>query len=143
MLALAAVACAQNASLAQDNTISTDGLISNSSRFNTILRVDNGTYGSTIEEVHYYYNYWPIGLAVASDSRIFVCYTRGQYDYTVSVVTNMTSESPYPSAGLNLPANALNTTFNGIQFGSANSTALISVQALYITPATSSRPETL
>jgi hypothetical protein len=38
---------------------------------------------------------------------------------------------------------ALNTSFNGIPFGSSNSTGLISVQALYITPETSSRPETL
>ena len=143
LFALVGLAYAQNASLAQDNTIATQGLVSNTSRFNTILRVDNGTYGSMIEEVHYYYNYWPIGLAVSSDSRIFVCYTRGEYDYTVSEVVNMTSEAPYPSAGLNLPPDSLNTTFNGIQFGSANSTGLISVQALYITPATSSRPETL
>jgi sugar lactone lactonase YvrE len=46
---------------------------------------------------------------------------------------------------LNLSPDALNTTFNGIEFGSANSTGLISVQALYITPAqdVSGRPETL
>jgi sugar lactone lactonase YvrE len=42
-----------------------------------------------------------------------------------------------------LPVSALNTSFNGIPFGSSNSTGLISVQALYITPETSSRPETL
>lgn len=143
LLAISSITFAQDADLTQDNTIATEGLIGNSSRFNTILRVDNGTYGPAIEEVHYYYDYWPIGLAVASDSRIFVCYTRGEYDYTVSVVTNMTSESPYPSASLNLAPDMLNTTFNGISFGSANSTALISVQALYITPATSTRPETL
>ena len=140
--ALAGIVTAQNVSLAQDYTISTDGLVANTSRYDTILRVDNGTYGPEIEEVHYYWNYWPIGLAVASSGRIFVCYTRGDYDYTVSEAVNMTAEVPYP-AGLNLPANALNTTFNGIEFGSANATGLISVQALEITPATSSRPETL
>lgn len=39
----------------------------------------------------------------------------------------------------------LNTTWNGIAFGSGNSSAFINVQALYITPATHSgnRPETL
>ena len=140
--ALAGIVTAQNASLAQDYTISTDGLVANTSRYDTILRVDNGTYGPEIQEVHYYWNYWPIGLAVASSGRIFVCYTRGDYDYTVSEAVNMTAEVPYP-AGLNLPANALNTTFNGIEFGSANATGLISVQALEITLATSSRPETL
>ncbi|MCJ1408815.1 hypothetical protein MMC19_002891 [Ptychographa xylographoides] len=111
----------------------------------TILRVDNGSYAPAgpIEEVHYYYNQWPIGLAAASDSRIFVCYTRGTDAYTLGVTVNQTAEVPYPSADLNLPPSALNTTFNGIQFGSANSSAFISVQALYITSATASRPETL
>jgi sugar lactone lactonase YvrE len=146
LLAFSALVVCQNASLAQDNTIATDGLIvgNDTSRFSTILRVDNGTYGNPIEEVHYYYNYWPIGIAVSSTSRIFVCYTRGTYDYTVSEVSSKTTESPYP-AGLNLNVSSLNTTFNGIDFGSANSTGLISVQALYITPATSNgdRPETL
>ena len=79
-LSLLGLTCAQNASLAQDNTIATQGLVGNSSRFDTILRVDNGTYGNPVEEVHYFYNYWPIGLAVSSTSRIFACYTRGMYD---------------------------------------------------------------
>nr|POE85411.1 protein yellow [Quercus suber] len=109
----------------------------------TRLRVDNGTYGPAIEEVHYYYDQWPIGIAVASDGRIFSTYTRGSYEYTLGVIVNKTAEKPYPSAGLNLPPNQLNTTWNGIAFGSGNSTGLISVQAVYITPQTSNRPETL
>jgi sugar lactone lactonase YvrE len=138
-------ALAQNATLQQDNTISTNGLITNSSRFNTNLRVDNGTYGPAIEEVHYFEKYWPIGIAVSSTSRIFVCYTRGSYDYTVAEVNSTTTETPYPSAGVNLPTDMLNTTLNGIELGSANSTGLVSVQALFITPAQNStgRPETL
>jgi sugar lactone lactonase YvrE len=144
LLTLAVLAFSQNASLLQDNTISTAGLIvgNTTSRFQTTLRVDNGTYGPPIEEVHYFHNYWPIGLAVSSTSRIFVCYTRGTYNYTVSEVNSKTTEKAYPP-NLNLPPSALNTTFNGISFGSANSTGLVSVQALYITPAISSRPETL
>ncbi|KAK8217362.1 hypothetical protein M8818_001615 [Zalaria obscura] len=109
----------------------------------TILRVDNGTFGPEIEEYHYYYDQWPIGLSVSSKGRLFVCYTRGDYTFTLGEAVNQTAEVPYPSAGLNLPPDMLNTTWNGIPFGSANSTAFISVQALYITPATSSRPETL
>ena len=99
LLAFSALVIGQNASLAQDNTIATDGLTvgNDTSRFNTILRVDNGTYGNPIEEVHYYYNYWPIGIAVSSTSRIFVCYTRGTYEYTVSEVSSKTTESPYPA----------------------------------------------
>lgn len=143
---LGGVASAQSASLAQENTVATEGLIvgNDASRFETILRVDNGTYGNPIEGAHYYYNYWPIGLAVSSTSRIFVCYTRGNYNYTVSEVSSETSETPFP-AGLNLNTYSLNTTFHGIDFGSSRSTGLISVQALFITPATSNgdRPETL
>jgi hypothetical protein len=101
------VVLAQNASLTQDNTISTEGLVSNSSRFDTLLRVDNGTYGPSVEEVHYFYNYWPIGIAVSRTSRIFVCYTRGEYDYTVAEVNSTATETPYPSAGLNLSPNTI------------------------------------
>ncbi|KIW88920.1 uncharacterized protein Z519_10404 [Cladophialophora bantiana CBS 173.52] len=125
-LALAGIVAAQNASLTQDNKISTDGLVSNSSRFNTILPVDNRTYGPPVEEVHYFYKYWPICIAVSSTTRIFVCYTQGDYEYTVAEVNSTTSEIPFPSAGLNLPSDRLNTTLDGIEFGSANSTGLIS-----------------
>jgi len=110
----------------------------------TILRTDNGTYGPAIEEVHYYYDQWPIGLAVASDGRIFTCYTRGTYDYTLGIVINKTAEAAFPSSGpiRNLGPTELNQTISGIQFG-VNSTNLISVQALYITPASKNYPETL
>ena len=111
----------------------------------TRLRVDNGTYGPEIEEVHYYYDQWPIGIAVASDGRIFTTYTRGDDRYTLGVVVNETAEEPYPSLDLNLPVSQLNTSYNGIPFGSANSSAFISVQAVYITSASNitGRPETL
>ncbi|CZT18818.1 uncharacterized protein RCC_04662 [Ramularia collo-cygni] len=109
----------------------------------SILRFDNGTYGPSIEEVHYYYDQWPIGIAVASDGRIFATYTRGSYDYTLGVAVNKTAEKPYPSADVNLPVSQLNTTWNGIPFGSGNATGLISVQAIYITSKSAKRPETL
>lgn len=109
----------------------------------TILRVDSGSHGPELEEVHYYYEQWPIGIAVSSTGRIFASYTRGNYTFTLGETINKTAERPYPSAGLNLPVSQLNTTWNGIMFGSSNTTGLISVQALYITPATNLRPETL
>jgi sugar lactone lactonase YvrE len=109
----------------------------------TILRTDPGAYGPEIEEVHYYYQQWPIGIAVSSQGRIFASYTRGNYTFTVGEAVNLTAEVPYPSADLNLPPNQLNTTWNGIAFGSGNSTGLINVQALYITPQSDRRPETL
>lgn len=109
----------------------------------TILRVDNGTFGPAMEEVHYYYDQFPIGIAAASDGRLFASYTRGDYVYTLGVITNETAEEPYPSAELNLSPDQLNTTWNGIPFGSGNASAFISVQALYITSPGAGRPETL
>ena len=50
-LAWASLAFTRNAGLTEDDTISTDGLVFTSSRFNTILRFDNGTYGPQVEEV--------------------------------------------------------------------------------------------
>jgi sugar lactone lactonase YvrE len=111
--------------------------------FQTILRTDPGAYGPKIEEVHYYYQQWPIGIAVSSKGRIFASYTRGNYNFTVGEAVNQTAEVPYPSAELNLPPDQLNTTWNGISFGSNNSTGFINVQALYITPQNDRRPETL
>lgn len=109
----------------------------------TILRVDTGSYGPELEEYHYYYDQWPIGLAISSQGRFFVSYTRGNYSFTLGEAVNKTAETPYPSAGLNLPVSQLNTSWNGIDFGSGNSTGLISVQALYITPKNEKRDETL
>ena len=43
------------------------------------VRRDSGVTGPPVEEVHYYYDQWPIGLAVSKQGRIFVCYTRGKY----------------------------------------------------------------
>lgn len=143
LLLLVSIVKAQNASLQQGNTISTEGLVANGSRYNTILRVDNGTYGPSVEEVHYFWKYWPVGIVVSSTGRLFVSYTRGDYDYTLGEVVDLNNEVPYPNLGTNLPPDQMNTTFNGILFGSGNSSGLISVQALYITPNTSDRPETL
>jgi len=110
---------------------------------NTILRTDNGSYGPPIEEYHYYYSQWPIGLAISSTGRFFATYTRGTYAYTLGEVINKTAETPYPSLSHQVTVSQLNTTWSGIPFGSNNATGLISVQALYITPENARRPETL
>lgn len=98
------------------------------------VRYDTGTYGPPVEEFHYYYDQWPIGLAVSKTGRVFTCYTRGTYAYTLGEVVNQTAERPYPSQELNTPPGGLYTTTNGIQFGSNTNSTFISVQALYITP---------
>lgn len=98
------------------------------------VRVDTGQTGPAVEEVHYYYDQWPIGLAISKQGRIFVCYTRGTYAYTLGEVTNTTAETPYPDLALNTPPGGLSTTFNGIPFGSSSNNTFISVQALYVAP---------
>lgn len=109
----------------------------------TRLRVDNGSYGPTIEEVHYFYDQWPVGFAVSSKGRIFVSYYPGNYTYTLGEVVNATTERPYPGPEWNVPPNEISEEWDGILFGSNNHTGFIAVQALYITPQTNSRPETL
>lgn len=137
LAALAASATAQNASMPMPG-------VNNTNINNSILRQVNATRGPPLEEVHYYYGQWPIGIAVASDGRLFASYTRGSQEYTVGIIVNKTAEAPYPTSGpvRNLGPDSINTTMGGIDFG-VNSTNLISVQALYITPETNSRPETL
>ncbi|KAI9049604.1 hypothetical protein LZ554_006630 [Drepanopeziza brunnea f. sp. 'monogermtubi'] len=109
-----------------NSTLSTSGLRN--------VRFDTGTYGPPVEEFHYYYDQWPIGLAVSKTGRVFACYTRGTYAYTLGEIVNQTAEEAYPSLALNTPPGGLYTTMNGIQFGSEDSNTFISVQALFITP---------
>ena len=98
------------------------------------IRIDAGTYGPEVEEFHYYYDQWPIGLAISKTGRVFTCYTRGTYAYTLGEVVNTTAETAYPSLALNTPPGGLYNVINGIQFGSNDPNTFISVQALYVTP---------
>ncbi|KAI0015751.1 major royal jelly protein-domain-containing protein [Xylariomycetidae sp. FL0641] len=95
---------------------------------------DTGTYGPPLEEYHYFYDQWPIGLAISKTGRVFTCYTRGSYAYTLGEVMNQTAEAPYPSQDLNTPPGGLSNVSNGITFGSNDQSHFISVQALYVTP---------
>ncbi|OTB03818.1 hypothetical protein M426DRAFT_169846 [Hypoxylon sp. CI-4A] len=98
------------------------------------IRIDTGTYGPQVEEYHSFYDQWPIGLAVSKTGRVFTCYTRGTYEYTLGEVVNETAEAAYPNLELNTPPLGLYTTNNGITFGSNDANYFISVQALYVTP---------
>lgn len=98
------------------------------------VRIDTGTYGPPVEEFHYFYDQWPIGLAVSKTGRVFTCYTRGTYAYTLGEVVNQTAEVPYPSLEMNTPPGGLSTEMNGVVFGSTDQTHFVSVQALYVTP---------
>jgi hypothetical protein len=72
--------------------------------------------------------------SLSKQGRTFACYTRGTYAYTLGEIVNTTAEVAYPSQELNTPAGGLYSQINGIDFGSNDSAAFISVQALYITP---------
>ncbi|KID98385.1 major royal jelly protein, partial [Metarhizium majus ARSEF 297] len=109
---------------------------------NTILRVDNGSYGPAIEEAHYFYQDWPVGFAVSSKGRIFVSYYPGNVSFTLGEVINSTAEKAY-LPGYNIPSANSTQIIDGTLFGSQNSTGFISVQALYVTPKTANRSETL
>ncbi|KAK7968637.1 hypothetical protein PG996_002937 [Apiospora saccharicola] len=101
------------------------------------VRIDMGTYGPPVEEYHYFYDQWPIGLAVSQKGRVFTCYTRGDYAYTLGEVVNLTAEAAYPDLELNTPPGGLvieGEGVAGVPFGSADATHFISVQALYVTP---------
>ncbi|KAF7944266.1 hypothetical protein EAE96_010668 [Botrytis aclada] len=98
------------------------------------LRYDTGSFGPPVEEYHYFYDQWPIGLAISKTGRVFTCYTRGTYAYTLGEVVNQTAETAYPSLQLNTPPGGLYSESNGIQFGSSLQDYFISVQALFITP---------
>ncbi|KAI2776301.1 major royal jelly protein-domain-containing protein [Daldinia loculata] len=98
------------------------------------IRVDTGTHGPLVEEYHYFYDQWPIGLAVSKNGRVFTCYTRGTYAYTLGEVVNETAEVAYPNLELNTPPQGLSAVSNGITFGSNDESHFISVQALYVTP---------
>ncbi|KAI0829590.1 major royal jelly protein-domain-containing protein [Hypoxylon sp. FL0890] len=98
------------------------------------VRIDTGTYGPPVEEYHYFYDQWPIGLAVSKTGRIFTCYTRGTYLYTLGEVINETAEVAYPSLEWNTPPRGLYNVSNGITFGSNDAEHFVSVQALYVTP---------
>ena len=71
ILALASLSCFAAAQSIQPITSQ------NTSAVN--VRRDPGLTGPPVEQVHYYYDQWPIGLAVSKQGRIFVCYTRGAY----------------------------------------------------------------
>ena len=100
-----------------------------------VLRADNGTAGPPLEEVHYYYTEWPTGVAVSSTGRIFTTFLRGgnSYQYTLGEVVNMTTESPYPSQGAQLPLSDLTFVSNNITFSPGDANAFISVQSVVIT----------
>jgi len=82
-------------------------------------------------------------LSAAEEKSLFAFPEVTNYTYTLGEAASTTTEVPYPSVGLNLPSTALTNTSDDTSLPTNNVTGMISVQALVITPATGSRPETL
>lgn len=120
----------------------TSGQVTYQNSTGTILRVDSGSYGPPIEEVHYFYHDWPVGFAVSGSGRIFVSYYPGNVSFTLGEVVNSTSEMAY-MPNYQVSMSNITQTSDGTLFGSSNATGFISVQALYVTPRAATRPETL
>lgn len=129
---LLACSAAQNTPAPSNFPVSLNSTFSTTGARN--VRIDTGTSGPEVEEFHYFYDQWPIGLAVSKTGRVFTCYTRGTYAYTLGEVVNKTAERAYPNLALNSPPGGLYSVSNGVAFGSNDATGFISVQALYITP---------
>ncbi|KAI0777755.1 major royal jelly protein-domain-containing protein [Trametes elegans] len=79
------------------------------------IHVDTGKYGPPIELVHAYFNFWPTGVGVSSNGRIFTCFPRGNGTFTLGEANSSTTEAPFPNQDVNTPpafANALNPGFS-------------------------------
>ncbi|KAH8761393.1 hypothetical protein BGZ57DRAFT_944011 [Hyaloscypha finlandica] len=70
----------------------------NSTTFNPTLN---------IEEFYYYYDQWPIDLAVSKQGRVFACYARERYAYSQGEIVKQAGELPYPPLELDTPPGGL------------------------------------
>ncbi|KDQ58913.1 hypothetical protein JAAARDRAFT_127607 [Jaapia argillacea MUCL 33604] len=96
---------------------------------------DNGTYGPPLQLEHLFYDQWPTGLSVSSTGKIYANFptqlNTANTKFTVGVITNYTTEAPFPSAEYNTPPggflNASNTAY-----GAGDPDHLISVQSVVV-----------
>ncbi|KAI0330309.1 hypothetical protein GY45DRAFT_761613 [Cubamyces sp. BRFM 1775] len=93
------------------------------------IHYDTGVYGPTVELVHAYYGYWPIGVAVSSDERIFTTFQRGNETFTLAEVNSTTTEIPFPDEDTNTPPAFADPSNPGV---SVATDKLIFVQAVVI-----------
>ncbi|KAL1943936.1 hypothetical protein VTO73DRAFT_3754 [Trametes versicolor] len=77
------------------------------------IHVDTGRYGPPIELVHAYFDYWPTGVGVSSDGRIFTCFPRGNETFTLGEINSSTTEAPFPNQDVNTPPMFLNASNPG------------------------------
>lgn len=101
-----------NSTLANSVARPPSSLTSNPALTEALLHYDTGFYGE-LELVHAYYNYWPVGVGVASDGTVFTTFPRGNETYTLAVFTSPTTEAPWPNEEWNTPPAFANETNPG------------------------------
>ncbi|KAI0635246.1 major royal jelly protein-domain-containing protein [Trametes polyzona] len=82
---------------------------------NLKIHVDTGRFGPPVELVHAYFNFWPTGVAVSSNGRVFTSFPRGNETFTLAEANTATTEIPFPDQDANTPpafANATNPGFS-------------------------------
>ncbi|EMD31899.1 hypothetical protein CERSUDRAFT_119203 [Gelatoporia subvermispora B] len=120
---------APNATLASNVTTLPANEVSNPELAQVKIHVDTGRFGPPIELVHAYFNFWPTGVGVSSDGRIFTCFPRGNETFTLAEVNSSTTEAPFPNEEFNTPEAFINGT--NPAFGIATS-KLIFVQSVVV-----------
>ncbi|KAI0360599.1 hypothetical protein OH77DRAFT_701392 [Trametes cingulata] len=93
------------------------------------IHVDTGKYGPPIELVHAYFNFWPTGVGVSSDGRIFTCFPRGNETFTLAEANSSTTEAPFPNQDVNTPPAFANTSNPGF---SVATNKLLFVQSVVV-----------
>ncbi|OCH93332.1 hypothetical protein OBBRIDRAFT_327300 [Obba rivulosa] len=101
---------ASNATLASSVTTLPANEVNNADLSRAKIHVDTGRFGPTIELVHAYFNFWPTGVGVSSDGRIFTCFPRGNETFTLAELNSSTSETPFPNEDFNTPEAFVNET---------------------------------
>ncbi|KAI0659225.1 major royal jelly protein-domain-containing protein [Cubamyces menziesii] len=67
------------------------------------VHVDTGKFGPPVELVHAYFDFWPTGVAVNSEGKIFTSFPRGNETFTLAVANTPTTEVPFPDQETNTP----------------------------------------
>ncbi|OJT01736.1 hypothetical protein TRAPUB_7792 [Trametes pubescens] len=80
---------------------------------NLKIHFDTGKFGPPVELVHAYFDFWPTGVAVASNGRIFTSFPRGNETFTLAEANTATTEVPFPDQDTNTPEAFINTTNPG------------------------------
>jgi len=102
-----------NATLANAAAPMPYGQVTNPALADAYIHYDTGYFGTPIELVHAYYNYWPTGVGVASTGQIFTCFPRGNETYTLATLDSPTTEAPWPNEEWNTPPSFENASNPG------------------------------